>query len=220
MIDTIIFDLDGTLLNTLDDLSNSVNYTLSQYKLPQQSKSQIRRFLGNGIRRLVYQSLPTNISESIKEEVLSCFRQYYLEHNMDYTQPYEGILNMLKECKKRKMKLAIVSNKLDPAVKELRKYFFSDYIDTALGETPEIKRKPEPDMVIKAMELLHSEKSSSVYVGDSEVDLSTARNTDIRCISVSWGFRDKSFLAKQGADIIIDSPDELLTKLNELNRTY
>ena len=215
---TIIFDLDGTLMNTLDDLHDSVSYALRQAGLAPNPKQDTRRYLGNGVRNLVNRSVeqacPT-ADEALKERVFEIFRAYYVAHSMDKTAPYEGIPEMLKECKKRGFFTAIVSNKLDPAVKDLHKAFFADSIDVAIGETPTVKRKPAPDMVdeaIRQLSLLHGrsiEKSECVYVGDSEVDLQTAKNSDLPCIAVSWGFRDRDYLVGQGAKTIIDCPDEL-----------
>ena len=215
---TIIFDLDGTLMNTLDDLHDSVSYALRQAGLAPNPKQDTRRYLGNGVRNLVNRSVeqacPT-ADEALKERVFEIFRAYYVAHSMDKTAPYEGIPEMLKECKKRGFFTAIVSNKLDPAVKDLHKAFFADSIDVAIGETPTVKRKPVPDMVdeaIRQLSLLHGrsiEKSECVYVGDSEVDLQTAKNSDLPCIAVSWGFRDRDYLVEQGANTIIDCPAEL-----------
>lgn len=218
MTTTIIFDLDGTLMNTLDDLHDSVSYALRQAGLAPNPKQDTRRYLGNGVRNLVNRSVeqacPT-ADEALKERVFETFRAYYVAHSMDKTAPYEGIPEMLKECKKRGFFTAIVSNKLDPAVKDLHKAFFADSIDVAIGETPTVKRKPAPDMVdeaIRQLSLLHGrsiEKSECIYVGDSEVDLQTAKNSDLPCIAVSWGFRDRDYLVEQGAKTIIDCPDEL-----------
>lgn len=218
MTTTIIFDLDGTLMNTLDDLHDSVSYALRQAGLAPNPKQDTRRYLGNGVRNLVNRSVeqasPT-ADEALKERVFETFRAYYVAHSMDKTAPYGGIPEMLKECKKRGLFTAIVSNKLDPAVKDLHKAFFADSIDVAIGETPTVKRKPAPDMVdeaIRQLSLLHGrsiEKSECVYVGDSEVDLQTAKNSDLPCIAVSWGFRDRDYLVEQGAKTIIDCPDEL-----------
>lgn len=218
MTTTIIFDLDGTLMNTLDDLHDSVSYALRQAGLAPNPKQDTRRYLGNGVRNLVNRSVEQACpmaDEALKERVFETFRAYYVAHSMDKTAPYEGIPEMLKECKKRGFFTAIVSNKLDPAVKDLHKAFFADSIDVAIGETPTVKRKPAPDMVdeaIRQLSLLYGrsiEKSECIYVGDSEVDLRTAKNSDLPCIAVSWGFRDRDYLVEQGAKTIIDCPDEL-----------
>lgn len=213
MTDTVIFDLDGTLLNTLDDLHASVNYALAYYGLPLRTRQEIRRFLGNGIRVLVESSVPEGTDEVVFNHVFNCFRRYYLNHSLDKTAPYNGIIPMLEKCKILGYKTAIVSNKLDPAVKDLYNRFFSDVIDVALGETTGICRKPAPDMVYKALDTLESTVDSSVYVGDSEVDMETAQRANMRCISVSWGFRDKKFLMETGSNTIIDYPEELFEHL-------
>ena len=219
---TLIFDLDGTLMNTLDDLHDSVSYALREAGLEPNPKQDTRRYLGNGIRNLVNRSVaqtcPT-ADEALKEHVFETFRAYYVAHSMDKTAPYEGVEEMLKECKKKGFYTAIVSNKLAPAVKDLHKAFFADSIDVAIGETEKVKRKPAPDMVneaIRQLSLLHGEKieaSACIYIGDSEVDLKTAENAGLPCIAVSWGFRDRNFLLEQGAKIIIDSPNELFEYL-------
>lgn len=223
MINTIIFDLDGTLTNTLDDLHESVGHALSEVGLPRCEKADTRRFLGNGIKNLIWKSVENvapDSTEELKEQVLDIFRKYYIVHSMDKTAPYDGVMEMLAECKRRGYITAIVSNKLDPAVKDIHQKFFANYIDIAIGETPSIRRKPAPDMVNEAihqLSLLHHRNiqlSECIYVGDSEVDLATAQNAGIPCISVSWGFRDKDFLIEQGAKCIIDHPSELFSCLN------
>ena len=209
-IKTIIFDLDGTLLNTLDDLSSSVNYALRQHGLAERSQAEVRQFLGNGIRRLIEQSVPAGTDEQKTEDVFQTFRSHYLEHSLDQTRPYDGIEDLLHQLNDMKVATAIVSNKLDPAVKELHQHFFSDTIQVAIGETKTIRRKPAPDMVDECIRLLGCDRQTCLYVGDSEVDLQTARNAGLPCLSVSWGFRDKKQLIEAGATTIIDRPDELI----------
>ena len=222
MITTLIFDLDGTLMNTLDDLHDSVSYALKEAGLKPNDKQDTRRFLGNGIRNLINKSVMysnPDADEALKERVFATFRAYYVAHSMDKTAPYKGINEVLEKCKNKGFSTAIVSNKLDPAVKDLHKAFFADTIDVAIGEKPAIKRKPAPDMVneaIQQLSLLHGteiHKSECIYIGDSEVDLQTAKNSAIPCIAVSWGFRDKDYLMEQGAETIIDKPDELFEHL-------
>ena len=213
MIDTIIFDLDGTLLNTLDDLWASVNYSLAQYGFPLREKSEIRSFLGNGVKVLIEKSVPAATPIDLTNRVLSTFRSYYVEHSMDKTRPYDGILEVLDTLRSKGFKTAIVSNKPDAAVQELYTVMFHGKVDIALGERSEYRRKPSPDMIIAALEKLGSDLSSSIYVGDSEVDMATAHNCQMRCVSVSWGFRDRSFLEMKKAGTIIDRPSELLTLL-------
>ena len=208
-------DLDGTLLDTLGDLSSSVNYALRQHGMPERSKSEVRRFLGNGIQKLIAQSVPEGTDEKKTEKVLQTFRAYYLAHSLDETAPYEGINELLHALRSKGVETAIVSNKLDPAVKDLHQAFFADSIDVAIGEKPGVKRKPAPDMVneaIRQLSLLHERdipKSECIYMGDSEVDMLTAQNSGLPCISVSWGFRDRNLLVEKGAKTIIDRPGEL-----------
>lgn len=222
MITTIIFDLDGTLMNTLDDLHDSVAYALREGGLEPIPKQDTRRYLGNGIRNLVNRSVAQakpDADEVLKEHVFEAFRSHYVAHSMDKTAPYQGVDEMLKECKRRGYQTAIVSNKLDPAVKDLHQAFFADVIDVAIGETPAVKRKPAPDMVneaIRQLSLLRGrpiERQECIYMGDSEVDLLTAKNADLPCIAVSWGFRDRDFLVEQGATTIIDQPEGLFNQL-------
>ncbi len=207
---TVIFDLDGTLLDTLGDLSSSVNYALHRHGLPERSKADVRRFLGNGIRRLIEQSVPEGTTEEKTVAVLQTFREYYLIHSLDETAPYEGIMELLHQLHEMDVATAIVSNKLDPAVKELHQHFFSDTIRVAIGESSSIRRKPAPDMVDECIRLLGCDHQSCLYVGDSEVDLLTALNASLPCCSVSWGFRDRDFLIDAGATTIIDHPEELI----------
>ncbi len=221
-ITTLIFDLDGTLMNTLDDLHNSVSHALQEAGLQPNDKQDTRRYLGNGVKSLVEKSVmqsKPDADEALKEHVFATFRAHYKVHSMDETAPYKGIPEMLKACKAKGFFTAIVSNKLDPAVKDLHKAFFGDTIDLAIGEKPDIKRKPAPDMVneaIRQLSVLHGrelQKSECIYIGDSEVDLQTAQNSALPCISVSWGFRDRDFLVAQGAKTIIDRPEELFNQL-------
>ena len=219
---TLIFDLDGTLMNTLDDLHDSVSYALREAGLQPNAKQDTRRFLGNGIRNLVNRSVEQTCpaaDEALKNQVFSTFRSYYVAHSMEKTAPYEGVEKMLRECKKRGFLTAIVSNKLDPAVKDLHAAFFADMVDVAIGESPAVKRKPAPNMVYEAIRQLSSlqnrliQPSECIYIGDSEVDLQTAKNAGLPCISVSWGFREKNFLIEQGAQVIIDRPEEIFGQL-------
>lgn len=214
-ITTVIFDLDGTLLNTLEDLAASVNYALKTNGYPQRTTNEIRTFLGNGVKSLVKCSLGKNDSDEIFEKVFNCFRTYYMEHCQDTTRPFDGILPLLEELKKRKIKMAIVSNKLQPAVEQLNNHFFKKHISSAVGESATVRRKPNPDAVIAAMNALGSRKDETIYVGDSEIDIETAKNAGIDCIVVLWGFRDECFLRSQYPNIhYIHSPKELLYLLD------
>lgn len=209
-ITTVVFDLDGTLLDTLLDLATSVNYALDKYGYPLRSMEYIRRALGNGVRKLMEAAVPEHLSEDAFNEVFSCFKTHYVEHSMDNTAPYEGILPLLSRLKELGYKCAIVSNKLDEAVQDLNKKFFSSYIDVAIGEGNGIRRKPDPDSVEEALRRLGASKEEAVYVGDSEVDMATARNASLPCISVTWGFRDEDFLRDQGATKIVHRPEEII----------
>lgn len=205
-----VFDLDGTLLDTLDDLTAAVNHALKKYNFPEKTKSEIASFLGNGAGKLIELSTPDGQKNPHFENILSEFKKYYAENNSVYTKPYEKIPYVLKELTKRRVQIALVSNKFDLAVKELEKKYFNGIFSSAVGECEGIKRKPAPDLVFKAMKIMGAEKENTVYIGDSEVDIETAGNCETDCISVSWGFRSREELIKSGGKIIIDSPEELL----------
>ncbi|MGM9687596.1 MAG: HAD family hydrolase [Alloprevotella sp.] len=195
MLTTLIFDLDGTLLDTLDDLTDSVNYALSRHGLPRRTKAEVRRFLGNGIQSLMRQAVGQDtLPDDGFETVFRTFRTHYVEHCFDRTQPYPGIMSMLVQLQAHGIKTAIVSNKLHEAVQELNRRFFSTYIDIAVGESATVRRKPNPDAVLCALQQLGSTREEAVYVGDSEVDWQTARNAGLRVALVEWGFRDASYL--------------------------
>lgn len=215
---TFIFDLDGTLLDTLTDLCNSVNYILRKHNFPEHTNDEIRSYLGFGMETLISLSLPKHKDEPKFNEVLQDFKDYYLEHSLDSTAPYPGIFELLTYLKEHNYKYAIVSNKGDFAVKHLNEYFFKDYIDVAIGEKAGIRKKPHPDTVFEAIKELGSSVECSYYVGDSEVDIETARNAGMKCIAVSWGFRTYHQLVECKADIIINTPQELLQFIINLNK--
>ncbi|MCR5131025.1 MAG: HAD family hydrolase [Prevotella sp.] len=212
---TIVFDLDGTLLDTLDDLTASCNYALEAHGMPVHSRDEVRQFVGNGVRRLIERAVPAGTSAKQIEEVLSTFQQHYLLHGLDKTQPYEGIREMLAELKARGCQLAVVSNKFYKATQELIAHFFGDTINVAIGEheAEGIRKKPAPDTVFEALRQLNVGKVGAVYVGDSDVDVETAKNCGIPCISVLWGFRNREFLIQHGATTLVESPEELLTRV-------
>lgn len=209
MVKAIVFDLDGTLLNTLDDLHLSVNYAMEKFGYPTLSKEQVRQILGRGIRFMIENALPEKARDRV-DEVLSVFKAYYDVHKDDNTAPYDGVIDMLKAVKKADYKTAIVSNKYDQAVQQLKDGLFCGYIDFALGQVEGVESKPAPDGVWLALEKLGVSKEDAVYMGDSEVDLLTAKNAQMRCIACSWGFRDKAQLVGFGASEIIDRPQDLL----------
>jgi phosphoglycolate phosphatase len=210
---TVIFDLDGTLLDTLEDLKEAVNFALGKEQMPLCTLEQVRQYVGNGVRKLMIRAVPEGEDNPRFEEAFAAFTVYYKEHCLDNTRPYPGVMHLLEELKYLGVRTAIVSNKLDPAVKELHKRFFADTIEAAIGETAQIARKPAPDMVRCAMEQLSARPEQSIYVGDSEVDLQTAQNAGLPCVSVTWGFRDKAFLRGHGAKTFIQTPLELLNLL-------
>lgn len=215
MIDTVIFDLDGTLLDTLDDLTDSVNHVLEENGYPARTKAYVRRIVGNGLKQTLRLCLPEGSSEEETERLLPVFASYYGSHCQVKTKPYDGIMDSLKTLSERGYKLAIVSNKGDSAVKTLNEQCFKRYVEVAIGEREGIRKKPEPDTVFEALKELRSEKSRAVYVGDSEVDKKTADNAGLPCISVDWGFRDREELEKLLPACIISHPMEILEVLEK-----
>ena len=214
-INTVIFDMDGTVLNTLDDLTDAVNHTLAKYDLPTRDREEYRRFFGNGIGYAMKCAAPDGIGDELFAKMIADFKDYYNIHCLDKTAPYEGILNLMKELYEKGYKMAIVSNKIDSAVKELNERFFARYVSVAIGEKPEIRRKPAADTVVAALKELNSTQDEAVYVGDSEVDLQTARNSGIPCITVLWGFRDKDMLMENGATTFAVTPADIIDILEE-----
>lgn len=215
-IKAILFDLDGTILDTLEDLADSVNYALSSLGFPTHTVSEIRAILGNGVKNLISRSLPENATEEDFEACLSIYKEHYEINKTNKTAPYDGIISLLTELKAMGYKLAIVSNKHDDAVQGLYKMFFSEYADFALGNTDALPKKPEPDMVYCAIEKLGVDHSEVAFVGDSEVDIKTAKNAGLPCIAVTWGFRDEDVLINAGADIIIHYPSEFISTIKNM----
>lgn len=208
-IDTIIFDLDGTLLDTLTDLANSVNYALEKHCLPTHSEDSVRQMVGNGVTVLMERAIPGGHSYAGFDSCLKDFKEHYEIHKKDFTKPFPGILEFLKKAHESGCRMAVVSNKMDPAVKGLCQDFFYPYIQTAIGNSEETAPKPAPDTVFAAMKELQAAPGQCIYVGDSDVDITTAQNAGIPCISVSWGFRSRQFLEEHGATTIIDTVEEL-----------
>ena len=211
--DTIIFDLDGTLINSLEDLKVSVNYALYGFKYPKQTLEMVRNNVGNGVEKLIERSLPNGKENPNFEVCLSIFKEHYAKHMDVNTKPYPHILETLATLKTKGYKLAVVSNKFDAAVKPLCKKYFKTLIDVAIGQEKDTKKKPAPDTVYIALDELDSKAENAVFIGDSEVDIQTAKNANMDCISVSWGYKTKEFLEQNGASIIIDAPFELLNYL-------
>ena len=209
---TYIFDLDGTLLDTLADLAAAVNYALRQHGMPEHTIDDVRRFVGNGVRKLMERAIPDGEKNPDFEATFATFREYYMHHSLDTTRPYPGIIETLEALKAKGCRLAVVSNKMMAATQELCQHFFADTIEVAIGENEAagIRKKPAPDTVFEALRQLGEEKDSAVYVGDSDVDLETANNSGLPCISVLWGFRDRDFLKQHGAKTFISAQSELL----------
>lgn len=209
---TILFDMDGTVLDTLYDLRASTNAVLRELGYPERTMEEIRSYVGNGARNQIRCALPEGSSEAVIDDALRRYQAHYAAHCRDHTKPYDGILPMLQALDAAGKRLAVVSNKPDKMVKILSAEHFGTLMHVAIGETPECRRKPAPDTVYAALDALGPSRDGAVYVGDSEVDVETARNAGLPLIAVSWGFRGRAALEKAGAKVIIDSPDEL-TKL-------
>lgn len=212
MIKTVIFDLDGTLLNTLEDLKEATNFALSQFGYPKRSLEEVRCFVGNGVKKLIERAVPSDCKNI--DECLCIFKKNYSDNMCNHTVPYNGILKILSDLKADGVKIGVVSNKFDSAVKDLCKKYFGNLVDTAIGQSDDVPKKPAPDGVFKAMKELNADKNSTVYIGDSEVDVQTAKNSGLACIGVTWGFRDKSDLA--GADFIIDNPCDIINTIRSM----
>ena len=210
MYKTYIFDLDGTLLNTLGDLAASTNYALRQYGMPEHTIDDVRRFVGNGVGKLIERAIPEGLANPQYEDVLATFRKHYMLHSLDTTAPYPGIESLLHSLRSHGCNVAVVSNKFYNATVELCRHFFADTVEVAIGERENIRRKPAPDTVFEAMRQLGVSGADTVYVGDSDVDVATARNSGIPCISVLWGFRDRDFLIEHGATTFVNTPEDIL----------
>lgn len=215
-----IFDLDGTLLDTLADLAASVNYALRNCAMPERTIDEVRCFVGNGVRLLMERAVPRGTANPLFDEAFDAFRRHYSQHSMDTTRPYEGIPEALSQLRRQGCHVAVVSNKMMAVTRELCRHFFADTVEVAIGEDEAagIRKKPAPDSVFAAARALGIARPAEgwdrhdapvVYVGDSDVDIETARNAGLPCISVAWGFRDADFLKAHGATTIIQSPDFL-----------
>lgn len=214
--DTVIFDLDGTLLDTLEDLTDSVNAVLLKKEYPLRNREEIRNFIGDGYRLLITRSLPEGMGNEEIDLCTDIFRKEYFRKMFNNTKPYKGILEILVKLKGKGIKIGVVSNKKDEATKEICKSFFGQYIDVVVGDNPERRKKPAPDNVFEALMQLSSCKENTIYVGDSDVDVKTAKNAGITFIGVTWGFRSKEILIKEGADYFIDKPGQLMDFLIQI----
>ena len=211
---SLIFDLDGTLLDTIGDLTDSTNYALEKFGFPQRTTEEVRSFVGNGLKMLISRSLPSGTDDVTIEGVLRQMKMHYTENYHNKTVPYSGIPELLARLREDGYPMAIVSNKADSVVSLLRTLYFDGLISVAVGETEQISRKPAPDMVWEGLRRLGTQRDSAVYIGDSEVDIRTADNAGLPCLSVSWGFRTAQQLQAAGARQIVHSPQELYTVIS------
>lgn len=206
----VIFDLDGTLLYSLEDLMDSVNYTLDLFGYQKRTLEEITSSVGNGVKHLLRQSLPANIDDEEMEKCFLIFKDYYSEHCCDKTHPYDGIVDMMKVLKDKDLKLCIVSNKFQSAAEEVCDFYFKGLYDMVIGESESCRRKPAPDGINMICDFYGVEKDEVLFLGDSEVDIKTAENAGVFCVSVLWGYRDKQFLTDNGAKLFINNPDEII----------
>lgn len=211
--DTVLFDLDGTLLNTLDDLADSVNFALRESGYPQRAIDEVRRFIGNGVAALMKRAVPEGTDQAKIDETLECFRAHYSENMRNKTKPYDGIIPLLYALQARGIKTAVISNKYHTAVQNLCDEVFPHLIDAAFGESETLRPKPAPDIVNAAMSALRAKKETTLYVGDSDTDGETACSAGLFFVGVTWGYRDKDVLEAAGAGAIIDEPMELIDLL-------
>ena len=206
---TAVFDLDGTLLDTLEDLYRATNTALEDHSLPSRSRDEVRLFVGNGVEMLIRRAVPAGTDEETTLAVLADFKTTYAAICEDHTRPYDGIPDMLRALRERGIRVAVVSNKFDAATKQLCQKYFGDLVEVAIGERAGVRKKPAPDTVYEALKELGATAEGAVYIGDSDVDIQTARNCGMPCISVTWGLRDKDFLLQNGAEILVDAPEDL-----------
>ncbi len=209
----VIFDLDGTLLNTLEDLKDSVNYALKRYDMPKRSLEDIRHFVGNGVEKLVERAVPEGTEKEAGEKVFAAFKEYYTLHCNDKTGPYPGISSLLADLKERGFQMAVVSNKLQEGVDALNEQYFKKYFSVAIGAREGIRKKPAPDTVLEALRILNISGQEAVYVGDSEVDIATAANARMDCITVAWGFRTRKEQEDAGATVFVEKPEDIISLL-------
>lgn len=207
---SVVFDLDGTLLDTLGDLRDSVNFALEKNNLPKRTTEEICSFVGNGIRLLIERSVPENTPIEITDKCFFDFKEYYKDHSAILTKPYDGIIDLLTTLREKNVKIAVVSNKADFAVKTLMEDYFKGLYDCAYGERAGVERKPAPDGVFGAISEMGADLENTVYIGDSEVDVETSKNAKLPCISVTWGFRDKEVLESLNPEYIVDRPSDIL----------
>ena len=209
----VIFDLDGTLLNTLGDLYISFNYAIEKFGYSKRTMDEIKSFVGNGIKKAIERALPHRVSDEELHRIVEEFKKYYIEHMNEHTVPYDGVIDMLNELNEKGYRIAVVSNKYDDAVKMLCKKYFSNLVEIAIGENKDVNKKPAKDGILKVLNELKAgeiNENNVIYVGDSEVDIETAKNSNIPCISVLWGFKEKWFLKASGAKVFAEKPNDII----------
>lgn len=208
-----IFDMDGTILNTIDDLADCMNYSLRRQGLPERTLKEVTSFVGNGIRKLVERAVPEGTGEEVMDETHRIFLEYYKDHSALKTRPYDGINETIAKLRSLGVKTAVVSNKADFAVQDLCEDYFKDLFDFALGDKEGMARKPHPDGVNLVLETLGVKREDAVYIGDSEVDLQTANNAGLDVIMVGWGFREEDYILSLGAEFVIHTPEEIIERM-------
>ncbi len=210
----VIFDMDGTLIDTLDDLADSTNFALRSMGFPKRTKAEIKSFVGNGVERLISLSVPRCASKEDKQKCIEIFKANYAENSKNKTKPYDGIIELLQQLKRKNIKTGVVSNKYHPALIKLCEYYFGELIDYAVGEREGVPKKPSPECVYECMEKLGCQKHQTLFIGDSDIDVLTAKNAGLCCVGVLWGFRDENLLRTEGAEHIVKSPSEIIDILN------
>lgn len=214
MKNTVIFDLDGTLIDTLFDLTDSVNYVLTENKMPKRTYDEIRSFVGNGIYRTIELAVPLNTPKELTDKCYKEMVEYYKTHSLIKTKPYEGVQELIKVLHDKKINTAVATNKTEPAAKDIVKMFFGENIDFVVGDDKKTPLKPNPDNIIKIFNHFNIKPEEVIYIGDSEVDVLTAKNSNLDMIAVLWGFRDKEILIENGASKFAQNTNELLSLLN------
>ena len=205
----VLFDMDGTVLDTLGDLAAAVNHTLREFSMPERSIAEVAAALSNGAAYLIAHTVPDGTPKELTDKVLAAYAPYYDAHCDILTGPYDGIVPLMEKLRDKGVKLAVISNKQDTAVKPLAEKYFPGLLEIAVGESAEVRRKPNPDAVLAALRHIGVEREDAIYVGDTEVDLQTARNAGMECASVDWGFRTREQLVEIGAEHIFDTVQEL-----------
>lgn len=212
MVSAVIFDMDGTLLDTLEDIKESTNFALTSLGFPKRSINEVKSFVGDGVKLLFERAISEKYDKNSVNKCIKLFKQHYSKNMYNNTKPYPGIIDVLKELKSSNIKTGIVSNKFDKAVKELSVKYFENLIDVSVGQSDDVPQKPSPNGVLKALKYLNTD--NAIYVGDSDIDVKTAKNSKLKCIGVTWGFRDKEFL--KDADFIVNSSEELLKTIRRI----